>query len=63
MNTHNSFICIQNPQYTFIFVVLPTKFEDVKALKSSNVVLFLQDTRIEYLEVHSLECVRFSRYF
>lgn len=63
MSTRNSFICFQNHQYTFIFVILPNEFEDVKALKSSNIVLFLQDSKIEYLEINSLECVGFSLYF
>lgn len=63
MNTHSTFICIQNHHYTFIFIILLTEFKDVKALKSSNIAIFLDDIKIEYLEINSLECVRFSLYF
>lgn len=63
MNTHNSFICIQNPHYTFIFIILLTEIKDVKTPKSSNIAIFLEDIKIEYLEINSLECVRFSLYF
>lgn len=52
----------QNHQCTFIFVILPAKFEYVKALKSSNIVRFLHYRKIQYLEIHSLECVGFSLY-